>query len=303
METTVIEYVDPKDLKNHPLNIEIYGDVADEEFVDSCSNGIIEPLVVLADNTIISGHRRMQAARIHQHDTVPVIYRHDLTEDLEIEETLLLANKQRTKTNEQKAREYKKLRQIEKARASKRRTDGTIVPKGDHGRSKSKAAKAVGLNEKTADKAEEVVDKIDKAKADGQSEEAEQLTETLNQNISKAHRRVKRKPRRVVKKAAIPKGLQPVFELGSDFQSVISKLGKILKSVDEMADFSGGERIPVTTITVDINNVVEALKASKPHAICPLCGGSKCDTCTGLGWVHKDLYNGIPMEQKTGATA
>ena len=52
------------DLKPHPMNRKLYGEeVLPPEFVASIrENGILVPLAVKEDGTIISGHRRWQAA-------------------------------------------------------------------------------------------------------------------------------------------------------------------------------------------------------------------------------------------------
>src|SRR6185295_15594228 len=88
----------PFKLKNHPLNSEIYGDTADDEFVKSCERGIEVPLLILGDDRIVSGHRRMQAARKLKMAEVPVIVRRDLVDPLDIEWAFIISNKTRPKT-------------------------------------------------------------------------------------------------------------------------------------------------------------------------------------------------------------
>jgi len=56
--------VSPEELKPHPKNKEVYGDTEearqlDDTFVESVSEkGVLEPVVITTDKTLISGHRR-----------------------------------------------------------------------------------------------------------------------------------------------------------------------------------------------------------------------------------------------------
>jgi len=193
----IFNKVDPKNLKNHLLNIKLYSDKPDEELkklIDE--NGILEPIVITTDNTIISGHRRNQCAKMLGLKEVPVIIRQDLTDPLEIEKTLILSNKQREKTTELKAREYQRLKEIEAEQAEKRMKTGKTDPKVNlpegqkKGQSRDIAAKEVGMSGSTAEKASKVVEKIDELEEAGEVEEAAELRETLNKSVSGAARKI-----------------------------------------------------------------------------------------------------------------
>ena len=189
--------VDPKNLKNHLLNIKLYGDKPDQELKKLIEeNGVLEPIVVTPDNTIISGHRRNQCAKMLGLKEVPVIIRQDLTDPLEIEKTLILSNKQREKSTELKAREYQRLKEIEAEQAEKRMKTGKTDPKVNlpegqkKGQSRDIAAKEVGMSGSTAEKASKVVEKIDELEEAGAVEEAAELRETLNKSVSGAARKI-----------------------------------------------------------------------------------------------------------------
>jgi len=189
--------VDPKNLKNHILNIKLYGDKQDQELKKLIEeNGVLEPIVVMPDNTIISGHRRNQCAKMLGLKEVPVIIRQDLTDPLEIEKTLILSNKQREKSTELKAREYQRLKEIEAEQAEKRMKTGKTDPKVNlpegqkKGQSRDIAAKEVGMSGSTAEKASKVVEKIDELEEAGAVEEAAELRETLNKSVSGAARKI-----------------------------------------------------------------------------------------------------------------
>ena len=114
-------------LKPHPWSVAIYGDTApDAAFLESIQErGILVPLRVKADGTIISGHLRWAAAKQLGLETVPVRLV-ELASDLDEHEAILDYNRQRNKTFTQRMREAEALEAIEKERAKARqgtRTD------------------------------------------------------------------------------------------------------------------------------------------------------------------------------------
>lgn len=296
-----IMMVPPEDLKPHPINKEIYGDEIDDEFVESVRSGLVEPVVATADMTIISGHRRVMASSALDWDLVPTVVRDDLTDPLDVEEALILANRQREKTNEQKAREYKRLKEIEQARAHKggRGNKKTLDLNSPtfKSRSDTKAAEAAGMGRTTAQKAEKVIDAIDQMKVNGNEKEARDLAADLNANVSKAHRKVVT-PKQASVATGVPEHLDETFESNIAFRGLAQRIGKLRADIIELGSQAGGERIPISQIRVDLNNVSAALQASAPHAVCPYCKGTACEKCDALGWMHKDKYAGIPDERR-----
>lgn len=188
--------LDPNNLKNHLLNIELYGDKPDQEFVELVrENGVTEPIMVTQDNVIISGHRRNQAAKMCGLKEVPVSIV-DLKDELAIKKLLVISNKQREKTKEVIAREYKILKEIEREQAEKRmktgKTDPMVnLPQGqEKGSSRDIAAAKVGMSGKTAEDAAAVVDEIDRREELGDTEGAAELREELNTgSVSSAARK------------------------------------------------------------------------------------------------------------------
>lgn len=78
----------------------------------------------------------------------------------EEERLIIEANRQRVKTPEQKAREFKELKRIEKALAKERRESGNNqhgvpvkLPEGSKGDARDKAAKQIGMSGLTDTKA------------------------------------------------------------------------------------------------------------------------------------------------------
>lgn len=118
MEYRVITSVKP-----HPDNGRIYGDSADGELVRSVmAKGILNPILVAKDGTIISGHRRWEAANMAGLLEVPVV-EFGSDDPLDIIEALIESNRQRAKTNEQVGREAQALLDVEAERAKRRQEE------------------------------------------------------------------------------------------------------------------------------------------------------------------------------------
>lgn len=188
----------PNELRPHPLNEEIYGDRTDADLIESIrTKGILNPLLVTSDGRIISGHRRWGAALAIDLDMVPVVT-FGSTDDLDIEEALIESNRQRTKTNEQIGREYKHLKRIINERESRQgnnqhnRASGKYLPEAQEGMKPTvKAAQKIGVSRPTADRAERVVDAIDKLAAEGDAPSAEDLRKTLEHSVNGAYNKAK----------------------------------------------------------------------------------------------------------------
>ena len=183
----MIEFVDPKRLKNHPLNAEIYGTEVDPEFVSYVrENGIIEPIQATKEYVILSGHRRRQAAIMADIREVPVIFVAPV-DAKDAERRLILANRYRDKTVEQKAREFAYWKGLESSAADARRKAGKPLETPESGGNAGDLAAAkVGLSRPTAEAAVKVVAEIDRAEEDGNEELAASLREELNHGSVKA---------------------------------------------------------------------------------------------------------------------
>ena len=109
-------------LKPHPKNESIYGSEDVEDLVEQIQayGGIVDPLKIKEDGTIISGHRRWKAAQELGMEKVPCEI---LTYDSEEEElaALVLFNYHRSKTNEQRTREGMALEEALRAEGMRRK--------------------------------------------------------------------------------------------------------------------------------------------------------------------------------------
>lgn len=132
------DYVDIGELHEHPRNAEIYGEVdPDEAFVEDIDrNGIETPLVVNEHedtqrewghpNTVIGGHRRLEAAKRAGLNRVPVKW----VSYPEPMATLRVIrnNNQRTKSDAQITNEAMVAEEIHRERAAERQGHGETAP-------------------------------------------------------------------------------------------------------------------------------------------------------------------------------
>ena len=165
------------ELQPHPKNEGIYGDENIKELAELIEKyGLIKPLIVTPEGTIISGHRRWKAVLSLGWETVAVEEKQFTDETAELE-ALLLENANREKTVEQKCREGLTWEDIERANSRKR-----------HGRkglgvgiTRDIIAKRVGLGSGiNYQKACKVVLAIDEALIIGNLNKAETLRKILN---------------------------------------------------------------------------------------------------------------------------
>jgi len=300
-KNTILE-VDAEMLKPHPLNDEIYSDGADADLVDSIKKvGVLHRIVVTPTYTIISGHRRWSAAMNAGLEKVPIEIREDLTDPLDVEESLILSNRNRDRTNEQRAREMMHLERIESARAEERKLKGVKADESEKGRAIRKAAKKVNMGHETAAKAKKVISEIDRAIEDGDPDKAEELRDQMNKSVSGAHRSVTGSD--VVKDSLgnqVPDALGETFQNAVAMASIVFNVNKARKALEQLGELPGGERLPQAQVIADCKNVTEAVRTAKPYTVCPHCKGDGCFGCDGLGWMHESRYDGVIQDAEGG---
>lgn len=210
---SVVMSVDVNKLKPHPRNAQIYGEENVEDLVVQIEayGGIADPLLIKNDFTIISGHRRWQAARQLGMTVVPCQTVSYNSEDEELA-ALVMLNYHRTKTNVQKAREGMVLEQSLKAEGMKRKLkalkqnqtdrdpesptgateivndssagEGAEIKKG---RTRDIVAEAVKISSgKTFDRMKKVITAADTLKAEGKAEDSDFLLQMLDRSVKPA---------------------------------------------------------------------------------------------------------------------
>lgn len=194
---TVLPKKKISELIPHPKNIEIYG--ANESIVDLVENiqksGWVSPLTITQNCVIISGHRRHRACQQLGIKEVEVIVK-QYDNDIDIVEALVLDNKQREKTNLQKANEAEALLIIERTRADERKKAGIKVnltaesPYGKQkGESRDIVAEQVGFKSgREVERAVAAAKVIKEAEKTGDTEKAEILKGQLERSPATAER-------------------------------------------------------------------------------------------------------------------
>jgi phage N-6-adenine-methyltransferase len=195
-------------LEPHPKNDELYGDTAElaETFVESVrEKGVLEPLVITSDKQVISGHRRLSAAKEVGIESVPVRISEFNTELAE-REALIEFNRQREKTPGQIVNEFEEMLAIEKERAKENMSKGgkgervgnVSNPSDDEPTAaRDKAAEKVNadVSGRTLEKGKNVKDK---AESDEEPEEVQEAAQEAweglqsgDESFNSAHEKVK----------------------------------------------------------------------------------------------------------------
>jgi site-specific DNA-methyltransferase (adenine-specific) len=125
-----VEQVPVESLKPHPKNESIYQDEPDNALVDDIREaGIRQPIICdKKTRAVISGRRRVMAAKMVGLATVPVIFRDYDSKD-DVTESIIKANWYRQKSQAQTLREIEALLEIERRKARERQAKGGSKPK------------------------------------------------------------------------------------------------------------------------------------------------------------------------------
>lgn len=205
-ERIEICYRDPKNLKHHPLNEEIYGKDEDiQDLIESIQKtGEIYPLVINQRDEIISGNRRKKAAIALEISKVPVQIKYYQGEIQELE-ALLTYNAYRDKTDLQKSREADFWETIERYRAKQRKIANLNNDKAktivldekniETGRASDIAAKKAGITPKKHRLGKKINAWLDHLKSTDNEEKARELEEFADsKSVNAAHEEMLRDP-------------------------------------------------------------------------------------------------------------
>ena len=315
-----IELRDPYTLRNHVANIAIYGDVADEEMVESVrQHGILTPLTVTAESVVVSGHRRMQAARFLKLKAIPVHVCRETDPDT-IERLVIEANRQRRKTPEQMAREAQRLLAIAEREAAKREAATQAKPgvgqvglpgrapvpypenpaeNANTGKAAADVASTLGVSPRTVANLKAAADAIDEAEDGGDAETAESIRTTLNERgpaPAAKHARERRKTKAVQREAGeagVPPKVAEALATRPKWLGLQSRLGTIRNEAQELMDGPGGMHADRSGLVNALADAGHQIRFAAPAAVCPACEGTgKCGAkgpCRGHGWMNADL--------------
>lgn len=316
---TIYQHLPLGKIIDHPINHAIYQDNFDDDMVESVRvNGVLNPITVCkhpgGSFVCLSGHRRRQAAKLAGLTEVPaMVIRDDVPEYLQVI-MVIESNHQRDKTTEQKARETAELAKARSVEAKSRMKTGkkamsdprANLPEGsdEKGRAITQAAKETGLgSRKTAEKALEVVGKIDELTAAGETVKAEQLREVLNtSSVSKAARlaetidepedEAEPESETVVDELGkeLPADLHAVFLARANLEAFMRQLSKLKGELVELCDSDEGRWIDRQHAEALLKDLRSAVKFGLPHTECGDCRRdpfrrATCKTCKARGWI------------------
>lgn len=144
-ETIVM--IDPRVLKDHPRNSEFFDDVQGEEFerlVESIkAHGVLTPVRVTKDMTIISGHQRKKAAIKAECFSVPAII--DETED-DSEVLMKLIETNFSRMNNNPIKQARWIKEYEELKGIRQGSAGGSQPNNSAGITQKDIAKELGLS-------------------------------------------------------------------------------------------------------------------------------------------------------------
>lgn len=320
----ILKEINPSELKNHLVNIEIYGTLppCDEMLASVKEHGVIEPIRCTKDMVVLSGHRRRQHAIIAKVKAVPVLVARHAIGDAEQIVQVIESNRQREKTTEVRAREFARLADAMAELARKRQSavggkkPGALGKKvsealGDAGRAKDQAAAEVGMSRPTAEKAVAVVEVIDELVEAGETEKAEEIRETLNtKSVAAAARAAGVAPKKddtapeeqpVVDSfgVAVPKSLASVFKEVSTFKGIQQRIGKLQNEIEELQRSDAGAALPIQGILNAFKEIKHSVKFAIPYCECPKCrrGKKECSACDGLRWITEATFKRCRTEE------
>ncbi|MHA1558528.1 MAG: DUF5131 family protein [Alphaproteobacteria bacterium] len=202
------------DLKPHLINERIYKDTYDHSLIKSIEEyGLRGTVEITKDDVIISGHRRWHVCQELGYETIPVTVLDETDPDKLIEYLIRMNQASRLRTNEQIAREFDVLMEIENKRAKERQGERIDLKpnikenfpesKKDTGQSRDIAAEKLntGWSGRTAETASKVVEYADEIETE-EPEIAQVIKDTLNTKSVHAANKVvieHKKPKQSIK--------------------------------------------------------------------------------------------------------
>lgn len=213
MVRRMLQHIDPRKLKEHPLSKQVFTTRPTPSFLESVKlNGVMEPLLVNSDLVIISGRRRKLAAIATNQKEVPIIKDTRFDDEQVGKMAILLCNRDRHElTNEERGRMAIELKKLYAIFAKRRQKLGTkapltpeyygpelsdvsnptvLVPGGGpvprealtphkQRRTSIAVAKELGLSTKATDASIKAVQAIDEAEHNGDTSKAQEIRKTL----------------------------------------------------------------------------------------------------------------------------
>jgi ParB-like chromosome segregation protein Spo0J len=119
------------------------------------------------------------------------------------------------------------------------------------------------------------------------------------QEVDQANEVAVEAPRQSTRKAPKQRTLQDdMAEATASIEAAVTLVTTASASIEALTQSASGAYINAQSVLSDLSNAASALNAAKPHKVCPLCNGERCETCRMLGWVSKKQWQLIPKKMR-----
>lgn len=81
-------------------------------------------------------------------------------------------------------------------------------------------------------------------------------------------------------------------------KAVMQQLDTAVAAVSVLLKTPHAAFVSEQRVLTDLRNAKTALRQALPHEVCPVCGGTGCETCRMTGWVTKQQWDLIPPAQR-----
>lgn len=88
------------------------------------------------------------------------------------------------------------------------------------------------------------------------------------------------------------------FAVVPEFRSLMSRIASLKGDFEQVATGPAGwyAANSLKQFRADVENLHRCVRECTPHAICPSCGGEKCERCRQQGWVPKERFQLIQRQ-------
>lgn len=92
--------------------------------------------------------------------------------------------------------------------------------------------------------------------------------------------------------------LKAVFATRPEFTSLERQISLLKGEIEKLCKQPHARYLHRQEAISHLENARRCLRFATPHAICPYCGGEKCEACKQLGWMPEGVYEAVPSEVK-----
>lgn len=272
-----------------------------------------QPLAIWYErDALLDGHTRLAAAQKLKFTRVPVVKKEFRTENQAVEYAIHCQRDRRNLSDADLLRWVEELR--------KRRSPGRPekICSDEHinsGLERERLAKVTGQSATKVQRAMTVQDQAD--------DETKAKVASGEMSINKAYNETRKKikvytpePGKLKSKPDKPATQEPVDQVGNplprkesirtafqrrgeitELMTTVSRLKSHVLKVQENDDPLFAE-LNVSRFQADCGNLHRALRAIRPHAVCPYCQAQGCKACLDRGWVGEFTYEHAPKDMK-----